>query len=98
MDIETANNIATIKGLEALFANVVSVMLGLAGIVLFVMLVIGGIKYIRSGADAAKAEASKQLLSSAVKWVFFIILALLVLVFIQQVTGVPITNFIVVQP
>jgi hypothetical protein len=98
MDIETANNIATIKGLEALFANVVSVMLGLAGIVLFVMLVIGGIKYIRSGAHAAKAEASKQLLSSAVKWVFFIILALLVLVFIQQVTGVPITNFIVVQP
>lgn len=98
MDINTTDDIATIAGFEALFANIVGVVLAIAGILLFIMLILGGIRFLQSGADASKAEAAKKTLTSAITWVIFIILAFLLLVFIQELTGLSVTNFVVVQP
>ena len=45
------DNPATLQDLEGVFANVVKVVLGLAGITFFILLLSSGFKFITSGVD-----------------------------------------------
>jgi hypothetical protein len=93
-----AGGIATISNLSCLFANVVKYALGFAGIVLFVMLLVGGFKFITSGGDPKAVEGAKKTLTYAVAGLIIILISFLILVLIQRITGVTVTNFTVVQP
>jgi len=87
----------TLQEFEVLFGNVVKVILGLAGLVFFVLLVLGGIKYITSGGDPKAVEGAKKTLTSALGGFILIVLAYLILVLISKITGVDITIFKVFQ-
>ncbi|MDO8503750.1 MAG: pilin [bacterium] len=90
--------VATLKGLEVIFENVISVALALAGIVLFVMFLIGGFRFITSGGDPKAVEAAKGTLTHAVLGLIVVILAFLILQLIANITGVTgIMNFQVFQ-
>lgn len=84
---------AALSGLETLFGNLVGVILGLAGIVLFVMLLVGGIRIITAGGDPKNAEAAKKTITYAIAGIVFIALAFLILRFIEDITGAPVTQF-----
>ncbi len=86
-------NIPTIRGFEGLFANVLSSILALGGIVLFLILVFGGIQYITAGGEPPKIEAAKKTLTYAIFGVIFLAASFLILVFISQFTGVDILTF-----
>lgn len=86
-------DVATLKGLEAIFYNVVAVVLAIAGIVLFIMLIIGGFKYMSAGADQQKTQAARQTLTYAIIGLVVIVSAFLILRLIENLTGVPITTF-----
>jgi len=88
---------AQIKDLEALFGNVVMVILGFAGTALFILLLSGGFKYMTAGGDPKQIEEAKKTLTYAIGGLIFIVLSLLILVLIQNITGVNVTQFKIVQ-
>ncbi len=90
-------DVAQLRDLEGVFGNVVSVVLGLAGIVLFIMLILGGFGYITSGGDPKKVESARNTLTYAIGGMIFIALAYLILKFIEVFTGVPVTEFKIFQ-
>lgn len=90
-------DVAKLQDLEGVFGNVVSVVLGLAGVVLFIMLLLGGFSYITSGGDPKKVGSARNTLTYAIGGVIFIALAYLILKFIETFTGAPVTEFKIFQ-
>jgi len=84
---ETAD-VATIGSLVTVFSNVIQAVTALAGIVLFVMLVIGGYTFLFSGGDQKKLEKAKGTLTSAIIGLVILVCSYLILMLIQKATGV----------
>ena len=95
---EIVNDIPTIKGFEVVFENLVSIILGLVGIVLFVLLIVGGIKYITAGGDPKGIEEAKKTLTLAIAGVVLIALSYLILNLIGIITGAPLSVFKIFIP
>lgn len=95
--IETQDGVATFKGLENIFANVVSVAVALAGIVFLVMLITGGLTLITAGSEAPKAEAAKKTITYAIYGFIFVALSFLLLQLIKSFTGVDVTQFKIIN-
>ncbi|HUC94597.1 MAG TPA: hypothetical protein VMR19_01140 [Candidatus Saccharimonadales bacterium] len=91
-------NIATISNLSCLFSNLVTAILGLAGIALFVLLLVGGFKFITSGGDPKALEGAKGTITSAIIGLVVILVSYLILILISNITGVDVTKFNVVLP
>jgi len=89
--------VATIKGFEWIFYNVVSVVLGLAGIALFIMLIIGGFKYLTSGGNPETAQSAQKTITYALLGLVLIALAYLIILFIQTFTGANLSTFRITQ-
>ncbi len=90
---------ATIRGFNGLFQNLIGSLLGLAGIILFIMLLTGGFKYITSGGDPKKLESAKNTLTYAIGGIVAVALSYLILRFIGVFTGATwIVNFQVFIP
>jgi len=85
--------IARISDLEGVLERVVSYALGFAGIVLFILLIVGGFKYITSGGDPKAVEGAKKTLTSAIIGLVLILVSYLVLILISNITGVDVTDF-----
>lgn len=90
--------IATIFDLGSLFRRVVGLALGLAGIVLFILLLIGGFKFIISGGDPKAVEGAKNTLTYAIGGLIVILVSYLILVLISNITGVDVTRFNISLP
>ncbi|OGM57321.1 hypothetical protein A3E46_01295 [Candidatus Woesebacteria bacterium RIFCSPHIGHO2_12_FULL_46_16] len=93
-----ATDVPTLKGFEAIFNNVVSVALAFAGIVLFIMLISGGFKYITAGGDPKGVEEAKKTLTYAIGGMVLLAASFLLLRFIEQFTGANVTQFRIFQP
>lgn len=89
---------AKISDLETLFGNAATAILGLAGIVLFIMLVVGGFKYLTSGGDPKGTGEAKSTLTYAIGGIVLIALSFLILQLIKTITGANVTQFKVVGP
>lgn len=93
--------IATISDFQSLFGKVVGVLVALAGVVLFVLIVVSGLKFITSGGDPKAVEGARKTLTYAVGGLVAILLSYLVLLLIEKVAGLPantLTNFRVTLP
>lgn len=84
---------AGLKEIEAVFTNVISVVVGLGFIALLVMLVTAGIKYITSGGEPKAIQAAHQTATWAVLGILFMAIAWLALLLIESFTGVKVTFF-----
>ena len=84
---------AQLSDLEGLFGRAVSAILALAGIVLFVLLVSGGLKYITSGGDPKATDSAKKTITYAIGGLIAILLSYLILVLIENITGAKVTEF-----
>jgi len=96
MPIHEIEGIATLKGLEGLFANIVSSILALTGIVLFFMLVSGGFKYLASGGNPKSIETANKTITSALIGIVVLILSVLILNLIENFTNINLTTFTIV--
>lgn len=81
-------DVATIGSLASLFANILRAVTALAGVVLFVMLVMGGFTFLFSGGDQKKLEKAKGTLTSAILGLTILVGSYLILLLIQKATGV----------
>ena len=91
------SDIPTLTDLEVLFSNVTGLLLGLAGVVLFVLLLSSGLKFITSGGDPKGVESAKKTLTYAIGGFLAILVSYLILLLIKQLTGVDVTTFKVTQ-
>ncbi len=92
------SDVAKISDLGIIFKNVVSAALGFAGIVLFVLLLMGGFKYITSGGDPKATEEAQKTITYAILGLILILASYLILVLISKITGVDVTQFKVTLP
>jgi len=88
---------APLSDLEVVFKNVVGVILGLAGIVFFILLLLAGFKFITSGGDPKALESAQKTLTYAIGGLVVILLSYLILVLIKTITGVDVTIFKIAQ-
>lgn len=96
--IHEVDGVVTINGFEYIFRNIVTIILGLAGILLFIMFTVGGFRLLTAGSDPKAAEAGKKTLTYAVGGIVLIALAFLILRFIEEFTGAGVTDFTVTSP
>jgi len=89
------NGVATIGSLQPLIQNIISATTAFAGIVLFIMLVIGGLTFIFSGGDQKQIEKAKGTITSAVIGLVVFVSAYLILALLKTWTGVNVTDFFV---
>jgi len=92
-NVAGGQDVLTIRCLEPLFINLVGAIVALAGIALFVMLLLGGFTFLFSGGDPKKLEKAKGTLSAAVVGLLVIVGAYLVLRIIEAFTGLSLTTF-----
>jgi len=91
--VDKFKNVPTIKGFEAIFENVISVVLSLGAFALFIMLISAGIRFLTAGDDPKAAEGAKKTITTAVTGIVILVLSYLFLVFIEQFTGMDVTSF-----
>lgn len=86
-------DVATIQGLECLFINVTRVLTPIVGITLFIMLVIGALKYLTSAGDPKKTQSAQQTLTWAIAGIVIFFGIWFILQLIKAITGVDVTRF-----
>ena len=86
-------DVATIQGLECLFYNVLQVIVYIAGLAFIFMFISGGFQYLTSAGDPKATAQSSSTLAMAILGLVGIILSWLILKFIQDFTGVNVTEF-----
>ncbi len=84
---------AEIKDLEKIFSNVLSIIAALAALACFIMLIVGGFKYLASGGDPKATTGAKNTITYAIIGLAALIIAWLILLLIKEVTGIDVTIF-----
>jgi hypothetical protein len=84
---------ATFVDLEAVFANILAVIVALAGLAVFFMVITAGYKYLTSGGDPKKNQEAATSLTWAIFGLVFLLGAWFILRFITDLTGVNVTIF-----
>lgn len=86
-------DVATIADLGGIIKNLFGYALGLAGIVLFILLLVGGFQFITSGGDPKATDGAKKTITSAIIGLIVILVSYIILVIIRNITGVDVTQF-----
>lgn len=92
-DPNAVADVATIGSISSILTNIISAIVVFSGIVLFVMLVVGGMNFLLSGGDQKKLDKAKGTVSNALLGLVFLVVSYLVLKLIQAFTGVDVTTF-----
>ena len=79
---------ANIACLADLFSNLIQALVMLAGVALFIMLLIGGFKYLTSGGDAKKTESGRSTIMWAIIGLVVMISSYAIIRVIEMFTGV----------
>ena len=84
---------AELSSIPTYFGNILQAMIPLIGLVAFIMILAGGFKILTSAGDPKGMAGGKQTITLAVAGIVLAIISWLVLVVIQNVTGVDVTQF-----
>lgn len=84
---------AGLNEIEQVFSSIISVIVGLGFVVLVVMLVWAGIKYLTSGGEPKTIQSAHQTVSWALLGIVFMAIAWLILQLIKVFTGIDVTIF-----
>jgi len=85
--------VATFRSLETVFSNILNVAVTLAGLVLFIMLIMGGFGFLTSGGDPEKVKKASGTLTWAIVGFVLLIASWFILRLIGKFTGVDLTTF-----
>jgi len=86
-------DVVTIQYLDVILRNFLNMAIRLAGLAVFVMLIMGGFKYMTAGGDAKAAESARNTITYAILGLVLIIGAYVFLRLIKEFTGVDVTLF-----
>ncbi len=97
LGIEKPDNFA-IENIGALISSVIGVALILAGILVFAMLVWGGVQWIMSGGDKAKTEEARNRITAALVGLAIVASAWAIMKLVEYFFGLNIQDPQIVQP
>lgn len=86
-------DVPTFKCLEAIYILILKNSVTLAVLALFVMLTVGGFKFLTSGGDPKATAGAKNTMTYAIGGLLILVLAFLIFRIIEVFTGVTITVF-----
>lgn len=84
---------AGVSQLQNLFERIIQLVVGGAFIVLVVVLIMAGIKFLTSGGEPKAIQSASMTVTWALLGILFLGLAWLILRLIEAFTGVPVTKF-----
>jgi len=87
-----------LKEFECIFGNLVGMLIPLAGIIFFIMLLMGGFKYMTASGNPQQIDSAHKTITYAIGGLLVTALAYTILVVINYVTGADITNFVIYVP
>lgn len=90
---ETEKGYAALTELETIFSNLINIITILAGFAALLMLVIGAFRYIVAQGDPKAVAAARGTITWAVAGLTFLIVAWLIILFVETFTGVNVTQF-----
>lgn len=90
--------VVTLQCLECIFLAILHIAIRLAGLAVFIMLIIGGFKYLTAAGDPKSAQAAKNTITYAIFGLVLILFAWFILYFIEYFTGVKVTEFTIPSP
>lgn len=93
--IDPTTQEVTLKCFEAVFQNIIIAVSAFAGIVFLLILLAGGFKYLTAAGDPKKVEQAKGTITAGFAGVLLIAAAFVILVLIENFTGVNVTDFII---
>jgi len=85
--------VATFKGLECLFKNIVNPIPGIIALIAVAMIIMAGIKLTTAGADAKAVESAWKTITFAVVGLVLLAGVWIALILIERFTGAPVTKF-----
>jgi len=87
-------DVATISCIVPLVINFIQAVVAFGGVALFVMLIVGGFRFLTSGGDPKKLEGARGTVTQAIAGIVIMSLAYLIILTIQNFTGITtLTNF-----
>ena len=88
--------VATIQGIRCMLANVLSIAITGIGFAGFIMLIVGGFRYLTSGGNSKGTETAKNTITFAVIGLVVALSSFIILNLIAEFTGIKtITKFII---
>ena len=84
---------ATFRDLNFLFRNILQSVIVIGGFAAFVMLLFGGFRYLTAQGDPKSISAARGMITWAIVGLAFLILSWLIIRFIADFTGLPLTQF-----
>ena len=78
---------AQLNDFSDMFGNIIAAVLGLGGILLFIMLLLGGFRYITSGGDPKSVEVARNTITYAIFGLVLVASAVLIMNIIAFITG-----------
>ncbi len=89
----TTGDVAQLQDLSCYIGNIIEALIPLIGIISFIMILVGGFKILTSAGDAKGMAGGKQTISLAVAGIALAIVSWLILLLIENLTGVSVTEF-----
>lgn len=91
-------DVPTIQGFECLFANILKIIVTVAGLAFLVIFIAGGFQYMQSSGDPKATAAASSTLTYAIIGLVGIIVSWLIIAFISQFTGIDVNKFEIPGP
>ncbi|MDO8638580.1 MAG: hypothetical protein Q7R43_03320 [Candidatus Daviesbacteria bacterium] len=89
---------AGIEQLQQLLQRIINLSVGFAFIVLLIMLLVTGIKYLTSGGESKPLASAGNSLTWTLLGIIFLVIIWLVLLLVRALTGVDVTKFCIGFP
>ena len=89
----SSKDVAQLQDLSCYFGNILEAIIPLIGIISFIMILVGGFKILTSAGDPKGMAGGKQTITLAIVGIILAIVSWLILVLIENITGVDVTKF-----
>lgn len=86
-------DIANLQGFECIFANILSIIIPLAGLAAFVTLIIGGFQYLTSAGDPKQLQKATGTITAAVIGIAVILGVWFIFKLLNLITGLDLLQF-----
>ena len=92
--VTNPNAPAELGAIVKVIENIIRLLVPIAAIAFFIMMIVGGAQFIFSGGDPKAAAGARSTLTYAIIGIILVVVSWLILLLVQNVTGVDVTTVV----